>query len=441
MSLKKWNWSTIRNIIAFWIFGLCNNYGYVIMLSAAEDIMVLQEGGNVTKQIQNCEEHITGRHCTAISTGAVLLADNLPSLFVKLTFPFFMHRIPFVFRHLLVCALQSASYFMVAFSINVPMSLAGVSFAALGSGIGEISYLALASHYPTLAIAAWSSGTGAAGLLGSFSYAFLTDRSMGDLQPKVALLIQLFIPLLFILTYFFVLVVPKDVHQPGWDPQTWIVPEELNEREVCETEDEQEEKPMEPVDNSSKPHLRVPQRKLTFIERIQHIVPLLHLMIPLSFVYIGEYLINQGVTQLVIFNCHEGFHLTLGAQYRWYQVLYQFGVFLSRSSVKLFALPTWSLYLLPVLQASNFFFFFFEAIYWFVPSIGIIFGLIVFEGLLGGAAYVNTFDKIHKMVPPDVREYSLSVATVGDSIGINFAGFMSIPLHNFICGRPMPSVR
>ncbi|ETN81349.1 hypothetical protein NECAME_08570 [Necator americanus] len=110
---------------------------------------------------------------------------------------------------------------MVAFSINVPMSLAGVSFAALGSGIGEISYLALASHYPTygffldkgiriatfcstdvsrLAIAAWSSGTGAAGLLGSFSYAFLTDRSMGDLQPKVALLIQLFIPLLFILT-------------------------------------------------------------------------------------------------------------------------------------------------------------------------------------------------------------------------------------------------
>ncbi|ETN81350.1 CLN3 protein, partial [Necator americanus] len=117
-----------------------------------------------------------------------------------------------------------------------------------------------------------------------------------------------------------------------------------------------------------------------------------------------------------------------------FQVLYQFGVFLSRSSVKLFALPTWSLYLLPVLQASNFFFFFFEAIYWFVPSIGIIFGLIVFEGLLGGAAYVNTFDKIHKMVPPDVREYSLSVATVGDSIGINFAGFMSIPLHNFICG-------
>ncbi|VDK85258.1 unnamed protein product [Cylicostephanus goldi] len=60
-----------------------------------------------------------------------------------------MHRIPFVFRHVVVCCLQSASYFIVAFSVNVPMSLSGVCFAAFGSGIGEISYLALASHYST----------------------------------------------------------------------------------------------------------------------------------------------------------------------------------------------------------------------------------------------------------------------------------------------------
>lgn len=32
--VKKW-----RNIIAFWIFGLCNNFPYVIMLSAAFDIL------------------------------------------------------------------------------------------------------------------------------------------------------------------------------------------------------------------------------------------------------------------------------------------------------------------------------------------------------------------------------------------------------------------
>lgn len=28
-----------RDLVAFWIFGLCNNYGYVVMLTAAEDII------------------------------------------------------------------------------------------------------------------------------------------------------------------------------------------------------------------------------------------------------------------------------------------------------------------------------------------------------------------------------------------------------------------
>uniref|UniRef100_A0A158QRN3 Battenin n=1 Tax=Haemonchus placei TaxID=6290 RepID=A0A158QRN3_HAEPC len=404
------------------LFGLCNNYGYVIMLSAAEDIMDIQKGENITKTTSDCEDRITSRHCTTISTGAVLLADNLPTLFVKLTFPFFMHRIPFVFRHVLICLLQATSYFVVAFSQNIPMSLAGVCFASLGSGIGEISYLALASHYPALAIAAWSSGTGGAGLIGSFSYAFLTERTMGNLQPKDALLIQLFIPVVFALAYFFILVTPDDVYTPGLHPKTWIVPRQTT-LEVYSL------------------HLNMTTNQLPSSWLPSLLIlpfqPLLHLMIPLALVYVGEYLINQGVTQLIIFNCSEGFHLTLNAQYRWYQVLYQLGVFISRSSVRLFELPTWSLFLLPVLQASNFVFFLFEAIYWFTPHIAIIFGLIIFEGLLGGAAYVNTFNKIHKMVPPDIREYSLSVASVGDSMGVNFAGFMSIPLHNFVCRQPM----
>ena len=33
----------LRNLFAYWIFGLCNNYGYVVMLSAANDILHKQE--------------------------------------------------------------------------------------------------------------------------------------------------------------------------------------------------------------------------------------------------------------------------------------------------------------------------------------------------------------------------------------------------------------
>lgn len=38
-SQKSW-----RNLVAYWILGLCNNYGYVVMLTAANDIIAEQEG-------------------------------------------------------------------------------------------------------------------------------------------------------------------------------------------------------------------------------------------------------------------------------------------------------------------------------------------------------------------------------------------------------------
>lgn len=28
-----------KDLVAFWVFGLCNNYGYVVMLTAALDII------------------------------------------------------------------------------------------------------------------------------------------------------------------------------------------------------------------------------------------------------------------------------------------------------------------------------------------------------------------------------------------------------------------
>lgn len=37
-----------RDLLAYWILGLCNNYGYVVMLSAAYDI-IARFGTNVGK--------------------------------------------------------------------------------------------------------------------------------------------------------------------------------------------------------------------------------------------------------------------------------------------------------------------------------------------------------------------------------------------------------
>lgn len=37
-----------RNFAAFWVLGLCNNYGYVVMLSAAHDILESKFGATVS---------------------------------------------------------------------------------------------------------------------------------------------------------------------------------------------------------------------------------------------------------------------------------------------------------------------------------------------------------------------------------------------------------
>ena len=70
----------------------------------------------------------------------------------------------------------------------------GVACASISSGFGEITILQLTSFYSKHTVSAWSSGTGAAGVLGALSYAGLTGPL--GVNPRTAILILLFIPVL-----------------------------------------------------------------------------------------------------------------------------------------------------------------------------------------------------------------------------------------------------
>ncbi|KIH50258.1 hypothetical protein ANCDUO_19664, partial [Ancylostoma duodenale] len=65
------------------ILGLCNNFAYVVMLSAAKDILDTESGGISKNGTHACREEIIDRQCQQLSTGAVLLADIIPALVVK----------------------------------------------------------------------------------------------------------------------------------------------------------------------------------------------------------------------------------------------------------------------------------------------------------------------------------------------------------------------
>lgn len=63
------------------------------MLSAARDI--LEKDGNHTTQDEHCIVDVKNIPCSKISTGAVLLADILPALFVKVFAPFVLRPVPY----------------------------------------------------------------------------------------------------------------------------------------------------------------------------------------------------------------------------------------------------------------------------------------------------------------------------------------------------------
>ncbi|TKR94318.1 hypothetical protein L596_008615 [Steinernema carpocapsae] len=423
-SSKLW-----RNCAAFWILGLCNNFAYVIMLSAAKDILDVESGGthvNSTIDPSKCPDDSSKVPCSPISTGSILLADILPCLIVKFVTPFILTPLPYGVRHAIVVFFQASSFIIVALSETVYQGIIGVIFASIGSGIGETSYMSMTAHFSTDVIAAWSSGTGGAGIFGAITYAVLTDPSLLHLSPRNALLSMLVVPGIFIVTFWKILQSPASLPKLKiCDSSTYIIRKPRSRRSSNDTD------PLL-ADNDESDHDH--NEHLTFPEQMRVTRRLAKYMVPLLFVYFAEYFINQGLVELLIFDCSHGFAFAVASQYRWYQVLYQMGVFLSRSSVNFVQIKPKYFPLLAGLQMINAIMFFEDAQRRFLPHIGVVFLIIFYEGLLGGGAYVNTFRSIHKTIPSKVeREFSLSIATLADSMGIVIAGFSAIPAHNYIC--------
>jgi len=150
-------------------------------------------------------------------------------------------------------------------------------------------------------------------------------------------------------------------------------------------------------------------------------------MLPLFFVYFSEYAINQGVSPTIYFSNSP---FTKREHYVYFQALYQLGVFISRSSVNIF--PIKKLWILPILQLINLVLLISQAIYHFIPNIWIIFCIIFYEGLLGGATYVNAFYLLSQEVQGKVLEFSLSITSIADTIGISLAGLVSIFLEPWL---------
>ncbi|GAQ81718.1 hypothetical protein KFL_000890070 [Klebsormidium nitens] len=468
-----------RHLAGFWIGGLINNFSYVVFLTAAEDIL-------------------TGY------SGAVLLADILPTLVIKSLAPFFIHRFSYLQRVAAVVVLAVLAFLIVATAGSSFVALGGVCFASLAAGLGEITFLALSSRYHRSTVGAWSSGTGGAGLAGAGIWVFI--RQVAGLQPALTLLVMSPVPLIQGAAYYFLICPggpePSPSFPPGSPPKFQLLsdsdsdetsaPSETSTRRAMHpvwTSEESDALPLGGArveelsggvvragfgspsgegpprgiargeeriakgghgsglggaaarggQNHERNSVRVRgivgerkvgaarARTLSLKEVYRLVRPLFaRYMLPLFLVYYFEYTINQALFLPMGYavNGAEGAKHAC-PMYSFLQTTYQVGVFISRSSISFF--PLTRLWPLPTLQGLNLVIALAVCLHVSQPGrkpigIAIAYAATLWEGLLGGATYVNAFTLLSVNTPVEHREFAMGITSLSDSVGVSLAG-------------------
>eukprot|EP00601_Ochromonadales_sp_CCMP2298_P015147 CAMPEP_0173224564 /NCGR_PEP_ID=MMETSP1142-20121109/4417_1 /TAXON_ID=483371 /ORGANISM="non described non described, Strain CCMP2298" /LENGTH=205 /DNA_ID=CAMNT_0014152861 /DNA_START=139 /DNA_END=754 /DNA_ORIENTATION=- len=196
-----------NDFVGFWLAGLFNNSSYVIMLAGAKHIspdMVGLVGRRPTLHTvpqphqypptytntnpnpntninPNPNTNTLPSHLPPPTSHLppptshlphlqVYVANEVPSLLVKLTGPYWFHLIPYPTRMALASLLMALSFVAVAGGGQMHWQwaqLLGVALGSVQSGFGEASFLALTAFYDSRStLTAWSSGTGFAGIFG-----------------------------------------------------------------------------------------------------------------------------------------------------------------------------------------------------------------------------------------------------------------------------------
>ncbi|CAK4030562.1 related to btn1 [Lecanosticta acicola] len=410
--LEGANW---RVVAAFWLFGLINNIFYVLILTAALDLV----GPSIPK-------------------ATVLLASIVPGLATKIVTPYIIHLIPHSLRTIIFAALSTCGMLAVALSPNttdarsISSKIAGIVLANISSGAGEVSWLSLTHYYGPFSLAAWGSGTGGAGLIGAGAYTLAT--TIVGFSVHATLMSSSLLSIVLLASYFLLLPLgPLKTASRGRANNDSVDCQDITAEGTVESAgllDQPGPRTVSPVYRNKRSFIMKAlidlRAKLT---RARSLV--MPYMLPLFLVYLAEYTINQGVAPTLLFPLGESPFKHFRAFYPTYGTIYQLGVFISRSSLPFVRIR--SLYLPSFLQVLNLFVLAMHAMWPFIPNVWFVFAIILWEGLLGGLVYVSTFAAIREEVPREHREFSLGATTVSDSGGIFVAGLLGAGLETALC--------
>ena len=83
----------------------------------------------------------------------------------------------------------------------------------------------------------------------------------------------------------------------------------------------------------------------------------------------------------------------------------------------------------------------FQVLFPYISSIFVTFALILFEGLLGGGVYINSFLNVSENIEDEYIEFSLGVTSASEEIGITLASLVTMPLHSLLCDYVLRRMR
>ncbi|KAI6660808.1 Battenin [Oopsacas minuta] len=428
-------------IFGFWILGVCTNFSYVVIISAAYDLLDISNNSTLPNKSTVCSNDTRGRECNEVGTGVILFAGILPTLILKMTLPWCLDYISYHLR-VAFCVLSNIiSLIILGTASDLPLILTGVVFASIEAGLGEITFLSLCTFYGPTAVVAWSSGTGASGIIASVYYLLFSSF----IPPRTVIYFVLAVPCVMAVTFWGCLYMPQilllklpnsEIYRRSRLNRSESEDQLLHHDDTTEQIDDTNSVAMTsstniPVKTDEIEQATSPKHRPEFIQfliRFLFIRKLIRYMLPLFIVYLFEYMINQGLYELLYYN-NTCFNQNV--QYRLYQMLYQLGVFVSRSSTSLFRVRF--LWAMSFLQVCNFVLLYCEAVFQFIPFILITCIVVLFEGLLGGGTYANAFYRVNNEIDKSRVEFSMGVVSVADSFGITLAAILSIFIHNGIC--------
>ena len=123
--------------LAFFLFGFVFYTVYSLILSASQDILL----------------------STLLPTTVVLLAAVLPSTAVPIVCPFFIMKLKFAVKMVVVFASYTSGVLLVPLAVDVGWKLVGVCLTSVDMGVGEMTMLSMSANYHRVTVAVYESGT------------------------------------------------------------------------------------------------------------------------------------------------------------------------------------------------------------------------------------------------------------------------------------------